>query len=159
VKVLVVGIGHSLRGDDAAGLEAVRAWQRGFPVTAARSALRVELLESPMIELASVLQGAEAALLVDAVCSGTGAGKLHRLGEGEIPAMHSTSGPVHGWGIPEALQMARALGFHPQAGKLRLLGIEAAQMDIGAALSPEVRGVLGTAAAAIEDEIQTLMAG
>jgi Ni,Fe-hydrogenase maturation factor len=55
--------------------------------------------------------------------------------------------------------MARALAFGPQGGKIRLLGIEVAQMDIGAALSPEVRGAITTAAAAIENEIQALLAG
>ncbi len=34
MKIAVIGIGQSLRGDDAAGLEAVRQWQEKYPKTA-----------------------------------------------------------------------------------------------------------------------------
>ena len=157
MKVLVVGIGHSLRGDDAAGLEAVSIWKRDYPSTASLPAVRVELVESPGVELATLLQGAEAVLLVDAVRSGAGIGHLHRLIESDIAALIATSGSMHGWGIPEALKMAKALGFQSTEGNIVMLGIEAAQTNIGAPLSTEVRNVMPTAAEAIENEIRALL--
>ena len=84
MRVTVVGIGHSLRGDDAAGIEAVRAWQKDYPTTAGDPRVQVEFVESPGIELISTFDGAEAVLLVDAVRSGDDAGKLHWLQESDV---------------------------------------------------------------------------
>ena len=46
-RVAVIGIGQSLRGDDAAGLEAVRRWEEKFHETANRLEIRVEASELP----------------------------------------------------------------------------------------------------------------
>ncbi len=46
-KVAVIGIGQSLRGDDAAGLIAVRQWQEKYPQTASRPEVRIETDELP----------------------------------------------------------------------------------------------------------------
>jgi hydrogenase maturation protease len=157
VKIVVIGIGQSLGGDDAAGLEAVRAWQQDHADGACIPGVRVEFVEAPGMELVTVLNGADAALLVDAVQSGAEAGRLHRLGEGDIAAMELTFGSMHGWGIPEALRLARALGFCPERKHLRLVGIEAAEMGLGEPLSAPVRTVIPAAAAAIHEEIRTFL--
>lgn len=159
MTVAVVGIGHSLRGDDSAGLAVVRAWQHDHPATACHPAVRVEFLESPGIELINAFDGADAVLLVDAVRSGEAAGKLHRLREDQLLDLEGASGSMHGWGIPEAVRLARALGIRAGGCKLRVLGIEAGQIDLGAPLSEAVASIIPVAAAALEDEIRALLAG
>ena len=78
-KVAVIGIGQSLRGDDAAGLEAIRQWQEKFPETASRPEVRVEASELPGFALLDMLEDVDAAILVDAVQSSAQPGTIHRL--------------------------------------------------------------------------------
>lgn len=118
----------------------------------------MEFVESPGIELIGAFEGAEAVLLVDAVRSGDVAGKLHRLQEDDVMDLGDRSGSMHGWGIPEALRLAKALGIRNECRNLRLLGIEAAQMDVGASLSSAVRSAIPAAVAAIDDEIKAFLA-
>jgi hypothetical protein len=49
MNILVLGIGQSLRGDDAAGLEAVCLWQQTHPLTAQK--VQVEFTELPGLGL------------------------------------------------------------------------------------------------------------
>ena len=45
MKLTVIGIGQTLRGDDAAGMEAVRRWRAAYPATASRKDVTVTLSE------------------------------------------------------------------------------------------------------------------
>ncbi|HET6847077.1 MAG TPA: hydrogenase maturation protease, partial [Anaerolineales bacterium] len=157
VTVLLAGIGHSLRGDDAAGLEAVQTWQRAYPDSASDPRIRIELLESPGIDLAHLLQDTEAGVLVDAVLSGGTPGEIHRFSELDISHFSAAGESVHGWGIPQALRMAKALGWSTSTGKLTVIGIEALQSEMGAPLSPAVQNALPAAAAAIQAEIRSFL--
>ena len=78
-KIIVIGIGQSLRGDDAVGPKAVRQWQESFPETASRPEVRVETLELPGLDLLTYLDGMDDAVLVDAIqCSALVGTEGHR---------------------------------------------------------------------------------
>ncbi len=157
VTVLLVGIGQSLRGDDSAGLEAVRKWKQDHFKVREHAGVQVELIESPGIDLAGLLVGADAALLVDAVRSGARPGTLHRLVEGDVSDVVGGSSSMHGWGIPESLRLARVLGAGSRPREIRVLGIEAGHLDVGSPLSASVRASLPAAAEAIDAEIRILL--
>src|SRR5512142_676272 len=106
-KVAVVGIGQGLRGDDAAGLEAVRRWQEKFPETASRPEVRVEMNELPGLALLGLIEDAEAAVLVDAVQSSALPGTIHLLKQEELSAFASHAKTAHGWGVAETLDLGR----------------------------------------------------
>lgn len=159
MKIIVVGTGQSLRGDDAAGLEAVRQWQATFPQTVGRPEVRVETVELIGLGLLDLLVEAEAAILVDAVHSSAPPGTLHRLGPHEVSAFRPDSQSAHGWGVAETLQLGRSLDPALNDCRITLIGITAGQVEMGAALSPEVRAALAAAARLIEDEVQRELAG
>jgi hydrogenase maturation protease len=148
MKVLILGIGQSLRGDDAAGLEAVRHWQTDFPETAGR--VRVELCELPGLGLLDLLEGMPAAIIVDALHAATVPGALYRLDPEDLAAFTAGAGSAHGWGVAETLAMGRSL--YPALAKCRitLIGIVGGQFDLGVGLSPEVQASLALAAMMIE---------
>ena len=158
MNVVVIAIGQSLRGDDAVGLEAVRLWSESYPATAARPDVRVEFGGLPGLGLLDLLGGAGAALIVDAVRSNSTAGTIHRLNPDELSAFDSGAQSAHGFGVAETLALASQLELPIQHVSIRIIGIEAGQMDLGAALSPAVSAILPSAAAAIETELQTLLA-
>ena len=155
MKRLVLGIGQSLRGDDAAGLEAVRLWQHLYPQTAQK--VQVELCELPGLALLDLLEGIQAAVLVDALQTAAQAGTLQRLGPDELAAFTLDSQSAHGWGVAETLALGHSL--YPELAKCRisLIGIAGKTFHMGAGLSSEVQAGLLQAASMIEKEIQGLM--
>jgi hydrogenase maturation protease len=152
MNCIVLGIGQSLRGDDAAGLEAVHLWQQRFPGSAAR--VRVEIQELPGVGLLDLLEGMGAAVIVDAVKSKAPVGTLMRLGQDDLVSFEPGTGSAHGWGVAETLH----LGYHiyPELVncQVTLIGIVGGQFDMGEGLSPNVRKVLTKAAQMIENEVE-----
>ncbi|HTP01148.1 MAG TPA: hydrogenase maturation protease [Anaerolineales bacterium] len=158
MKLIVVGIGQTLRGDDAAGVEAVHRWQSEYPKTVGRPDIRVEFSELPGLALLDLLEGFDAALLVDAVQSGAEAGTIHRLSLDDLAAFGTETKSAHGWGAAETLQLGVQLGL-PVAGiRLRLIGIETAQVELGKPMSAEVEKALAAAAQAVEEDALLLLA-
>ena len=155
MKILVLGIGQSLRGDDAAGLDAVRLWQEQYPERAGRVA--VEVCELPGLGLLDLLDGMDAAILVDALHSTASPGSLVRLGPDELAAFKPDSQSAHGWGVAETLFLGKSLYPAVAQCRITLIGIAGGQFDLGAGLSPAVRTGLVEAAVMIEKEVQALL--
>lgn len=156
IRVAVIGIGQSLRGDDAAGLTAVHQWREKYPETAARPEVRVETNELPGLALLDLIEGAEAAILVDAVQSSARPGTIHHLDQEELSAFASAAKSAHGWGVAETLDIGRLLGKLDDT-RIRLIGIEAEQMTLGMDLSKTVQDALLLACDAIQDEVEALI--
>ena len=156
-NIVVVGIGQTLRGDDAAGLEAVRRWEARYPDSAGRPGLRVEISELPGLDLLNLLEGAQAAVIVDAVRSSAPPGKIHRLSPDDLAAFTPDASSAHGWGVAETLQLGRTLSPSLAKCRLTLIGIEAGQMSMGAGLSPEVERVIDAASDLIEKALKALL--
>ena len=151
----MIGIGQSLRGDDAAGLEAVRRWEEKFPETANKPEVKIEASELPGLALIDLLNDVDAAILVDAVQSSAKPGTIHRLSEDELASFTSASKSAHGWGVAETLKMRRQLT--DAKCNIRIIGIEAEQMELGAGLSQAVKDALPDICNVIEEEINALL--
>ena len=155
MKIIVVGIGQSLRGDDAVGLEAVRLWQELHPDSAA--CVHVELSELPGLALLDLLDGMDAAVIIDAVQSSVPAGAVICLGPDELASFTPDAGSAHGWGVAETLSLGRSLSPALTACRVTLIGIVGKNFSMGAGLSPEVREALAKAVEIIEKEVQGLL--
>lgn len=138
--VRVIGCGTPDAGDDAVGLLAVRAARERL------ASMGVEVLESASpLDLVHLLEGADAAVVVDAVRAPSGGrdpGELIRVeaAPGEpLPAELRSSLSSHGLGLAEAVGLAAA--FEPTP-RVVVLGIEAAEVAAGAGLSPAVAAAL-----------------
>ena len=77
MRIAVIGLGQSLRGDDAVGLEAVRQWQEKFSETARRPEIRIETSAFPGFSFLVFLYGCEAAHLKYSLTRFTHPGTLH----------------------------------------------------------------------------------
>jgi hydrogenase maturation protease len=151
--IKVIGIGQSLRGDDAAGLLAVREWLETCQSTHGQPNVQVELAELPGISLLDLLEGVNYAILVDAVHSGSNPGTVHVITEEQLASFSEGSGSAHGWGVAETLALGRQLTPQSMPEKLVLIGIEAGQLNMGGALSPEVRSSLPKVTRLIEQYV------
>ncbi len=132
----VIGIGNDLRGDDAAGPEAVRRLRaRALP------GLEVVACAADPQALLEAWSGGDDVTVVDAMRSGAPPGTVTRFdaARGPLP-LEGFRSSTHGLGVAAAVELARALGRLP--ARLEIVGIEGARWDHGAALSPEVGAAL-----------------
>ena len=130
--IRIIGLGNSMRGDDAVGLLAVRRLRE-------RVGSHVDVIEaeSAGVELLELMAGARAVLLIDAARSGQAPGTIHRLDASAGPiAPELFPRSTHAIGVGEALELARTLDVLPN--KVIVYGIEAGDTDIGHPLSPQV---------------------
>jgi hydrogenase maturation protease len=150
--VVVIGVGNSLRGDDAAGLETVRSLHE----RAARAGVAVMEQEGETLGLIEQWEGARAVVLVDAIHSGSPPGTIHRLDASStaLPAPLQSSSSTHAVSIGEAIELARSLERLPR--RLVLYGVEGRSFGAGAGLSDEVRTAIPALAAAVLSEARKL---
>ena len=132
-RLLIVGCGNPMAGDDSAGIEIVR---RLSDLGGCGCELRAET--APGVGLLDLLPLGDVILFVDAVSSGGVPGTLYLTSlpsaDLEARALGSLSG--HGWGLVETLKLANALGR--PVPQLFLLGIEAGTVTQGAPRSAAV---------------------
>ena len=131
MNVVVIGVGNAFRRDDAAAEEVARL------VGEARiDGVTTHMHEGTPDELIELWEGAELAIVVDAV-RGTGVpGSTHRIevGNERIPA-RARRDSSHAIGIGDVVELARALGRLP--GRLVIVGVEAGDTDAGVGITPE----------------------
>jgi hydrogenase maturation protease len=142
---IVLGVGNLDRGDDAAGRVVARILRDVLPAD-------VEVVEhdGEATALLARLQEATAAILVDACVSGASPGTILRFDAAAAPLPGGQFGlSTHGFGIGEAIELARALGQLPP--QCIVYGIEAGSFAPGTLLSPAV-------AAAVTDVANQLFA-
>jgi hydrogenase maturation protease len=150
-KIAVIGVGQSLRGDDAVGLEAIRQWQEKFPETARRPEVRVEASELPSLTLLEMLSDVNAAILVDAIQSFEKPGTIHCLDEDQLMSFTFSSKSAHGWGVAETLKLGHQLLL--KIPPIRIIAVEAEQMQMGAELSEAVQQALPKVCDLIEETV------
>jgi hydrogenase maturation protease len=145
-ECLVLGIGNPNRGDDAVGRLVARALCVRLP-----EAVRVIECDGEATAVLAELQTAQRAWLIDAARSGARPGTIHRIdvsaADLALPAGGVSS---HGFGVIEAIALARALGLLPR--QCIVYAVEAAAFTVGAALSPAVKRAVDEVAARIMAE-------
>ena len=146
----VIGVGNRWRGDDAAGLHAARRVRELAP-----EAADVVELEGEPVSVLDSLDGAGAAIVIDAVVAGAVPGTVHRIDAtaGALPSR--LAGPsTHLLGLADAIELGRALGRLP--GRLVVYGIEGERFEAGWRPTPAVTSAIEATAAAIVAELPAL---
>jgi hydrogenase maturation protease len=131
-RVLVIGVGNEIRGDDAVGLHVCRVLKRRLP-----HQCNVVENSGDGVHLMELWKSSQATILVDAVRSGTEPGQVHKYEAHQSPLPATLfQNSTHAFGVPQAIELARAMNQLPQT--LIVYGIEGACFDEGAGISPLV---------------------
>jgi len=151
-RVVLVGIGNELRGDDGVGLElARRVARRADP-----RVLAVREQAGETLGLIEELAPFGAAVLIDALRSGAVPGSSRRLdlSRDAMPRELRGRTSTHAIGVGEAVELARALELLP--ARVILYAVEGERFDAGNALSDAVRSALPGITEALLREARTL---
>lgn len=125
----IICCGNRERGDDGAGV-LVANRLRDFGIEA-------ETRTGEALELIGAWSGAKDVVVVDAIMTGAPVGAVLRLEGRQVTGPRSLPGSTHGFGVAEAIELARTLGRLPE--RLRVYGIEGQQFELGTEVSPQVR--------------------
>ena len=148
LRTVIIGVGNAYSGDDAAGLAAARRL-RG--VASDRAVILTETGDPA--RLIEAWKGANTAIIIDAMHSGTKPGTIRRFDARaeQIPRdllRYST----HRFGVADAIELARALNELPH---VIIYGIEGRHLQAGAGLSVEVERAVGQVVEFVLGELQT----
>lgn len=134
-RVLVIGCGNLLRGDDAAGPELVRRLQtRGLP-----PGIRCVDSGTGGVDVVLQIRGVPRVFLVDACTSGSEPGTLFEVPAAEVETLPPPSGlDLHAFRWDHAIALGRRLLGVDYPPDVTAYLIEAAGFEIGASLSPPV---------------------
>ena len=142
---MVIGVGNAWRGDDGAGLAVARRVRERGP-----AGVDVREIEGDASALVELWAGAEQVVVVDAAASGAPPGTVRRFdARAEALPVQLLRSSTHAFGVPDAIELARALGRLPSA--LDVYAIEGESFVAGDRLSPDVDRVVDELAQALVD--------
>lgn len=123
----MLGVGHALRADDAAGSAIAEELHRRFPAAAFDGGLAPENYVGPVRRAAP-----DTVFIVDAADFGGAAGEVRVAGAGEV------GGLMMGTHAPPLSTLMELLAGDTGAD-VYLVAIQPASMELGRSMSPEVR--------------------
>lgn len=133
MKILVLGLGNILLGDEGVGVRVVERLQElyHFPP-------EVQVLDGGTLalDLLPYVEDADRLLVIDALEMGAEPGAIARLEGDEVPAFLSVKISPHQVGLADLLAAARLRGCYPQ--QVVLVGVQPWMIEPGLALSPPV---------------------
>lgn len=146
-RVVVIGVGNALRGDDAAGLAVAEQIRASVPDDVA-----VRICEEEPTRLIDAFGEADVAFLIDAVSTGAPAGTVHRFdaSDGPVPSLDRRSS-THALGIGQALELARALGRLPS--RTVVFGVEGSDFVAREGMTPAVADGVAQVSATLLKEV------
>ena len=131
-KMLIIGFGNLLMGDDGAGIHLIQK------LSTHTLPPQVELLDGGVSSFAALgeLQSASMAILVDSMTGGGKPGDIYRLTADQLDCRQSSQAlSVHDFSLLDSLQVAHQIGKLPP---VIIYGIEPDCLDLSLELSPLV---------------------
>jgi len=150
-RVLVLGLGNVLLGDDGIGAAAIDRLERDYRVPP-----EVRLVEGGTLGLSLLdeVGGAEHVILVDAVAADAPPGTLVRLDGADVTDAVRERLSVHQVGVADLLDAARLIGRYPAS--VVLLGLVPGSIGLGVGRTRVVDAALDGLISAVVREVQTL---
>jgi hydrogenase maturation protease len=152
-RTAVLGLGSVLMGDDAAGPHVLRRLEAEYELPP-----EIDLLDlgTPGPELAHIVEGLDALIVIDTIKAPGQPGDLHLLRRDEILGGNGAPDRLspHDPSLRGALVAASLLGRSPD--DVLLIGIVPGESHLGIGLSPGVRSSLWGATALVAAELERL---
>jgi len=142
MRILVLGLGNELYGDDGVGIQVIKELrhefqEKGLPLNQERS---VDFLESSLtgFALLDIIIGYDTLIIVDTIKRENPVpGRIHCFEESQI--RHIPGPSPHYVSIPQTIQIGRKIGLKVPS-TIKIIGIEAKNIyHLGECLSQEIQ--------------------
>ncbi|GGS81100.1 hydrogenase maturation protease [Streptomyces cinerochromogenes] len=135
-RVVVIGVGNPLRGDDGVGPAAVEGLRGRVP-----DGTVLTVSDGEPARMLDLWDGADTVVVVEALRAGLARpGRLHTLTAADAASRTAGTASTHALGLGASLALAEALDRLPPT--LVVHAVEAADVELGAHLSEPVRSAL-----------------
>jgi len=144
-RIVVLGVGNLLKGDDGVGVRVIEALERGAALGPG-----VELVDGGTggPTLMTEFAGAEALIIVDAAELGAAPGTVREFGlEDVAETVTPRAFSLHDVGVMGLIELARGVGELPEV--VRFVVVQPGRFDTGDRLSAAVVGAVEKAAEAV----------
>lgn len=144
MRILVLGIGNLLLGDEAVGVRIVEALEQRYRLPA-----HVEVLDGGTsgMELMEMMADRDHLIVADAVLTGAAPGSVAVLYDEDIPALFTRKVSPHQLGLSDVLMALRLTDEFPR--RLTLVGVVPASLEPGIGLSTVVSQAIEPALAQV----------
>ena len=147
-RVVVIGLGNPLMGDDGLGLAVLEELRSGSALPA-----NVELVDGGTwgLNLLPIIEDADELILIDAIDVGEAPGTFVRLEHDRLPRYLATKISPHQVDLRDVLGLAELRGTLP--ADTVALGLQPESVEMRSSLSDTVRCRVNTLAAAVVEEL------
>lgn len=147
-KIVILGIGNLLLGDEGMGIHFVRMLNEESLDYA-----NLEIIDGGICpEFASFVEDAHKLIIVDAVKGGKKPGTIYHFGIDDVMMDLPMKLSLHQMGVIDSLKMLRLVGKEPK--DTIIIGIEPKNINCGLELSPEVKKGLAKLRKIVMEEIK-----
>ncbi|MBM4040277.1 MAG: hydrogenase maturation protease [Planctomycetes bacterium] len=148
-RVVVLGVGNELMGDDGVGVVVARQLRAAGPGN------DVEVIEAgtSVMDALDLVPSRAHVLVVDAATGGGEAGSVYRFRLDELALARGVS--LHETSLPEAFTLAQLAGA--KFGKVIVIGVEPARVEPGTELSPVLQEKMPAILGVVRAEVAKLM--
>lgn len=131
--IAIIGVGNYLMGDEGAGIHAIEKLRAlSWPDN-------VEILDGGTagVGLLHLIDGRDIAIIIDCADFGGAPGEIRIFDPDSLKQDARTESGLHATDLLTALELAKKTVRYPK--KVRIIGIQPAEIEIGSKLSKEVR--------------------
>ncbi|MCF8179694.1 MAG: HyaD/HybD family hydrogenase maturation endopeptidase [Sulfuritalea sp.] len=149
MRAVVLGIGNTILTDEAAGVRAVEALERGWKLPDNVMAIDGGTSGMEMIEELSDL---DFLIVLDVVKTGAAPGTVVKIAGDEIPVFFRNKLSPHQIGLPDVLASLELLDTLPK--EIVVLGVELISLELGMVMTPTVAEKVPVLAAMAAAELE-----
>ncbi|UCE22154.1 MAG: hydrogenase maturation protease [Candidatus Aminicenantes bacterium] len=159
MKILVLGLGNELYGDEAVGIHVIRKLREDFekPEEAAEWLENVELEECSLSGLAllEVIVDYDTLVIIDSIKKEKPVtGKIHLLEKKDL--RHLPGSSPHSVSFPQSLELGKKLGLNVPS-KIKIIAVEAKnQYNLGEGLTEEMTKAMPVIVEEVKKVLQEL---
>ena len=148
MRAVVLGVGNIILSDEAAGVRAVEALERGWLLP--QNVMAIDGGTSGM-EMIEDLSAIDLLIVLDVVKTGAPPGTLVKIAGDEIPVFFRHKLSPHQIALPDVLASLELLDAMPK--EIVVLGVEFSSLELGLEMTPTIAEKVPVLAAMAADEL------
>ncbi len=148
MRAVVLGIGNIILSDEAAGVRAVEALERGWILP--QNVMAIDGGTSGM-EMIEDLSDVDLLIVLDVVKTGAAPGTVVKIAGDEIPVFFRSKLSPHQIALPDVLASLELLDAMPR--EIMVLGVEFISLELGLEMTPTIAEKVPVLAAMAADEL------